>query len=120
MAIVRPIEDTEGWAKWVAERPACVQELIAKLPPDRLYRLHGSGHRVTIYSYCEDGTVSVTVSGEFNFVVFERNVFGVKPEDLTECDLPSPEELTGAMTDDEAAIEAICDEQRRRTSHERN
>jgi len=27
----------------------------------------------------------------------KRRVFGVKPEDLTECDIPASDEITGSM-----------------------
>lgn len=65
--------------------------------------MKSTGHRVVPYSYCEDGTVTVSVLGTFNKTMFERNVFGVSPEDLEECDLPGPEEELGAVlkTDEE-------------------
>lgn len=96
MAIVQPIVDQAGWEQWLSTRPDVIKQLVARLPPDRLYLLKTSNHRVTIYSYNEDGTVSVVVSGKYNRVLFERNVFGIKPEDLEECDLPPADEETGA------------------------
>jgi hypothetical protein len=61
--------------------------------------LKGSNQRVTLHSYDEgeDGsiTLQVQVLARFNFVAFERRVFGIKPEDLEECDLPGDEELVG-------------------------
>lgn len=42
-------------------------------------------------------TCRVGVSGEFNLVTFERDVFGIDPKDLEECDLPGPDELLGTM-----------------------
>lgn len=101
--------DEKMFAEWVATRPDCIKELIAKLPPDRLYLLKSSNHRVTIYSYNEDGTVSVSVSGDYNRVIFERNVFGVKPEDLEECDLPSDDEPVGAILTDDNDIDRMVD-----------
>jgi hypothetical protein len=69
--------------------------------PNRLYRLKRGGHRVTIVSFDEEenGAISlkVRVSGEFNAVIFERTVFGIKPEDLEECDLPEPGEILGSL-----------------------
>lgn len=35
------------------------------------------------------------VSGAFNRVIFDRRVFGIPPEDLTECDLPGADEVLG-------------------------
>lgn len=88
-------EQAQEWADWVATRPEIVQDMCKKFPPNRLYRLSPNGNRVTIYSYSEDGTMTVSVTGEFNRVVFSRNVFGIKPEDLEECDLPDEGENLG-------------------------
>lgn len=92
MAICKRINQ-EAWQEWVASRPPTIQDLCARLPPDRLYRLVPSGSRVTLHSYEEDGTVTVDVSPEFNLTMFNRQVFGVAPEDLEECDLPTAAEL---------------------------
>lgn len=86
--------------------------MAAKKPPELLYKLKSTGHRVIIYSYAEDGTVSVVVSGAFNLVAMNRIVFGIKPEDLEECDLPGPDDPVG-FTDSgltEAIKEAITKE----------
>lgn len=98
--------DEEGkveWAKWVAERPPIIQDLARRFPPGVLYLLKDTGKRVYIVSYDEeeDGGVSmkVAVDGRFNCVVMERTVFGIKPEDLTECDLPGPDEILGTLGD---------------------
>lgn len=93
MAVVRPISDPEAFDAWVQARPPCIQEMIRALPIDRLYRL--GPNRVTLYSFCEDGTVTVDVTGEFNRVLFSRRVFGVDPKDLVECELPEPGEDLG-------------------------
>ena len=87
------------WAQWLAACPECVRLVAEEFDPWTLYRLAGSGHRVFIVGFDEnqDGsiTMKVGVSGEFNAVAFERTVFGIKPEDLTECDLPAPGENVG-------------------------
>jgi len=57
--------------------------------------------------YGDDGTIIVTVSGKYNFVMFERNVFGIKPEDLEECDLPSEGEKVGTVFKGEQADEYV-------------
>jgi len=81
--------DQEMWAEWLAGRPAVIRDLATRFPPNLLYRLRETGSRVTLHSYSEDGTMTVTVGKEFNeFLWFERNVFGIEPEDLEECDLP--------------------------------
>ncbi len=59
-------------------------------------------------SYSENGTVTVAVSGEFNAVTFERQVFGVNPDDLDECDLPAKDEVTGVRTTDPEDVGAFC------------
>ena len=100
--------DEAAWNEWVATRPENVQRLCRQLTPDRLYRLKTSGHRVTLYSYAEDGTVTVNVTGEYNTLTFERQVFGIKPEDLEECDLPEPGESLGAMLTDPKNVDAFC------------
>ncbi len=94
MSIVRPITDQAAFEQWVAERPQCIQDMIRSHPPDRLYRLDGD-KRVTLHSYQEDGTVVVNVTGEYNRVLFSRQVFGVKLADLVECDLPEEGEDVG-------------------------
>lgn len=87
--------DQEVWDEWVSSRPPVIQELCALLPPDRLYRLKSSGYRVTILSYSENKTVTVGITEEYNFVLFNRQVFDVKPECLEECDLPNDKEPIG-------------------------
>jgi hypothetical protein len=102
--------DQAAWDKWVAERPPSVQTLCRLFPPDRLYLLKTSKHRVTIHSYSEDGTMTVYVSGDYNLIVFPRPVFGIKPEDLVECDLPAEGEPLGCATTDPEEIKKIIAE----------
>lgn len=91
------VGEEAAWQKWVKSRPEIVRDAITKhnLRPDTLYRLKPSNHRVYLYSVSEDGTVTVVVSGEYNRVVFGRQVFGINPADLMECDLPAPGEDVG-------------------------
>jgi len=113
MAILGELNVT-AWDEWVATRPELVQEMCRRLPPNRLYRMKGkddedkgsgfTGHRVTLLSYSEDGTVSVAVGDKYNSVMFCRNVFGVDPDDLEECPLPGPEEVVGAVLTEEEDI----------------
>lgn len=88
-------EAQQGYEQWMTERPECVRKLVTKhgFNPWTLYQMKSTKHIVTIYSYSEheDGTVTLTVSVSLKFnrvLAFERNVFGVKPEDLEECALP--------------------------------
>lgn len=105
-------EQEAEWAEWVSTRPAVIQEMCALLLPNRLYLLKTTGHRVTIMSYSEDRTVTVAVTGQYNAVRFDRRVFGIKPEDLEECDLPGPDEKVGTAITDPQAIEAHIDAMR--------
>jgi hypothetical protein len=80
---------SDDHATWIAARPPAIREMIRRWPPNLLYRLESTGHRVTIHSYFEGGTVTVSVTGTCKLVTFERNVFGVDPATLEECDLPA-------------------------------
>ena len=84
----------KDWKKWVAKRPPVVKALGERFDPWTLYRLDG-GDRVFVVSFCEDGTLTVAVTRHFNLVLFERQVFGIKPESLVECDLPDEDEPLG-------------------------
>jgi hypothetical protein len=95
-------EQVLAYAEWVVERPSEVRAVAEKLLPWVLYRMKSTGHRVTIHSVeeHEDGsppTLKVDVTGDFNLVAMSRRVFGIDPEDLEECDLPSPDEPLGDM-----------------------
>jgi hypothetical protein len=100
-------EEEAEWAIWVASRPPIVREIATKFPPWELFRLKTTGHRVTVHSFFDDGTVSVDVRAEFNFVLHERNVFGIDPDDLEPCDLPSEGEMTGALLSHEEVEENV-------------
>jgi hypothetical protein len=58
-------------------------------------------------SYFEDGTVKVSITGEYNKLVFDREVFGIKPEDLEECELPNDNELCGTLLTLKEDVEAF-------------
>ena len=76
-------KELKEWNKWLATRPKIIQKLAKQLPPDKLYKLKSTGHIVTLYSYDENGTVKVNVTRDLNpRVLFERQVFGLKPKDL--------------------------------------
>lgn len=99
----------KAWDEWVESRPPVVQDLCRRYPPDRLYRIKDSGHRCTLVSYSEDGTMKVNVTGQFNFVTFDRQVFGIKPENLEECDLPGADEHLGTALTEKEDIDAFVD-----------
>ena len=80
--------DLDRFNVWASSRPATVRALIARLPPDRLYLMKSTRQRVTVFSYGEDGTVAVEVREKGNIQRVEHQVFGVRPHDLEECELP--------------------------------
>lgn len=96
MAITEEIDD-DLLQLWTSTRPAVIQEMLKSHPPGRLYRMRSTGHRVEIYSYSENRTVTVSITGRYNFVVMDRQVFGIPIEDLTECDLPAECEAVGSL-----------------------
>ena len=100
--IYEPTDDIrELWREFVESRPEAVRAVACRFNPWTLYRMGSSGHRCTIHSFDEEagGAVSmqVNVTGEYNFVMFDRIVFGVDPDTITECDLPSNEEPVGNL-----------------------
>ena len=88
--IYEPSDDQKKeWDAWVASRPDGVRELAARFPPWKLYRLSTTKQRVFVIGFFEDLTLRVAVTKEYNFLVTcERQVFGIDPDNLTECDLP--------------------------------
>jgi hypothetical protein len=95
-----PTDDqVTAWKEWVAERPQGIKDMITEhqFDPWTLYRLKSTNQRVYMVSLYEGGTVKVGVSGEFNLVTHERDVFGIDPADLEECDLPSDDERLGSL-----------------------
>ena len=102
----------KDWDTWVASRPEAVRSTCKRFPPDRLYRLRTTGQRVTILSYSEDGTVTVSLSARYNLVIFERQVVGITPQDLEETELPPSGELVGALLTDRTDIETYINEWR--------
>lgn len=81
--------------EWLATRPPVIQELVAKLPPDRLYRVKSTGQRGTIDSYSENGTVTLVIDGTYCYVMFGQRVFGLSADMIEECDLPGPDDPVG-------------------------
>ncbi len=102
----------EDWAQWVALRPKVIQDMCEQFPPYNLYRLKNTGRRVTLHSYSEDNTLSVNVTGEYNSLMFDRHVFGIKPEDLEECDLPSEGEQLGTILTEKEDVDMYIDKMR--------
>src|SRR5262245_17271198 len=109
MADIYPVTDehVKAWADWAEDRPAVIQALAERFKPWKLYRLLSSGHRVTVQSFFEDGTLTVAVLGKYNLVNFERAVFGIDPDDLVECDLPAEGEPLGVKMNEQQTLDYI-------------
>ena len=107
MALLCNLKEPE-WSAWVATRPLVIQEMCCAYPPNKLYRMRSTGHRVTIVSYGEDLTVRVNVTGQYNVVIFDREVFGVCVEDLEEAELPEGE-MVGTVLTEQDHIDALIE-----------
>lgn len=100
--IVEPTPEEEAeWKRWVSERPPAIRNVAELFDPWSLYRMKDTGSRVTVESFSEakDGSVTVTVAigGDYNIVFFEREVFGVNPDNLEPCEPPPQNKATGAI-----------------------
>ena len=83
-------EQKHLWTDWVAERPPIIKDLCARFLPNRLYHLKTTDQRVIPSAFYEDNTLLVIVPRLFNGGIFPtKSVFGIKPDDLEECDLPN-------------------------------
>ena len=106
-------EQRAAYRKWVKSRPPAVRRVAECFDPWTLYRMKGTGQRVTLRSFSESKdkpvTMSVNVSGQFNYVAFDRYVFGVDPAELEPCDLPAADETLGTALTEEGEIQAFVD-----------
>jgi hypothetical protein len=94
-----------NWQSWLAGRPQVIPDLGARFRPWKLYRHKGTNQRGFPMSFNEDGTLTLALTGEFNLISMERQVFGINPDDLEECDLPGPNEVVGVyLTEDEQLL----------------
>lgn len=87
--------DADLMQNWAAGRPQVIQDLCKRFKPWKLYRIKTTGDRGPLVSLNEAGTITLAVTGAYNLCSMERQVFGIKPDDLEECDLPAPDEVVG-------------------------
>jgi hypothetical protein len=99
--------DQVAWQEWVDSRPPVVKAMCERLPPDRLYRMKSTGQRVTMIGYSENRTVRVSITGQYNAMTFDREVFGIDPDDLEECDLPPSDEPIGTLLTEQEDVDAL-------------
>ena len=81
-------EAKKEFEEWLDGRPDVIQKMAVSLKPWFRYRLKPTGQHCSLYSYFEDGTVTITVDGHdteaLDMVnkVMPVNVFGISPDDL--------------------------------------
>ncbi len=74
--------------EWLSGRPEVIKEMAEKLKPWERYRLKPTGQHCTLYSYSENGTVTITVGGHDSEPLDAMNkmtlinVFGIDPNEL--------------------------------------
>jgi hypothetical protein len=99
--------------EWAESCPPVIQELLTRVKPNRLYLNKPTQQRGYAVAWNENGTVTLAFIGKYNgpdVLDFDRNVFGLTPEELEECDLPSPDEQLGArLTDPKDILSHIND-----------
>ena len=66
--------------KWLKDRPKIIKKLGKKFPPWFKYRIKKTKQNCEIYSYSEDGTITVTTKEPLTGL--DYNVFGLKPKDI--------------------------------------
>jgi hypothetical protein len=73
------------WNDWIATRPPVIQKLCQEYPPGK-YILKTTNQIISLYSYSEDGTVTVNISCKDNpTLIFDRQVFGISVKNLRRC-----------------------------------
>lgn len=109
-----PIDYMEDYEEWCKTRPPKVAELARKFPPWMMLRwsprdMPYKGLRCFSVGVHEtedgDAKMMIAITGQYNFIEFERRVFGVDASELVECELPGPDEKLGAVLTQEQARE---------------
>lgn len=85
------IWNSKEFLSWFDERPAIIQEMVRRFPPNKPYRVQGGRWPGFIYCWSEakDGVVTMTVT--ILEPGFGRRVFGLSPDDLEEWEGPRPD-----------------------------
>lgn len=65
---------------WFITRPKIIKDMIGQFPPYCKVRIKSTGQTAHLYSYNEDGTLTVTVQASTEFLPYR--VFGLKCDDL--------------------------------------
>lgn len=67
---------------WARSRPSSVRWMTRTLKPWNRYRIKATGQLCQMYSYSEDGTVTVVAADRIFGWALPLRVFGLKPIDL--------------------------------------
>jgi hypothetical protein len=90
--------DAVQWREFKELMPSTLRAIAEQYPPNKLFLLKPFNRRVTVSGYADNGTLDVMITGEFNRIFFARNVRGVEPHELEECDFPHPSEKLGDLS----------------------
>ena len=96
--------DMKSFEEWLKTGPLIIQEMAKKYPPNKFYKIRGKGHICTLYSYSENNTVTVDITGDFNKLTIERRVFDINIDDLVETEFDETQP-TGVLFTKEDDIE---------------
>ena len=72
----------QNWDAWLASRPQVIRDLAEAYPPNIRYRLRSTNQIGVLYSYSDDGTVTMDFPQEWNPLQPDIQVFGLDPADL--------------------------------------
>jgi hypothetical protein len=79
------------------DRPRHVRAVFNRLDFFELYLLKTTGYRVKLCAIEDDGSVTVGVGHLYNDIPYSSVMFGIDPDDLEPCDLPTEDDV--AVTD---------------------
>ncbi len=98
LVLIWTTEQIQEWDEWLKDRPQIIKDMATKLPPNKLYRNKITGQIGVLVSYAENGTVRASFPNDLNFQMSTpggRQVFGLLPDDLEECEYPEAEKIVG-------------------------
>lgn len=89
------LSQVAAWVLQVRSMTAAARAVWERVDPWTLYRIKPNGFRVLIGEVSDDGAIKVNLSPDYNFLIGDAWISGVKVDELEECDLPAPDELVG-------------------------
>lgn len=96
-------EEIAEYEGWIESRPEPIKSIAKRFRPWILYTLRDTNQNVTIYSFSENGTVTIDVGAKYNDqLLFEKRVFNINPNDLKECEsMPNISNPVPVLTSEE-------------------